>query len=114
MLNRISDNTNIQNNQVKQADVADKTGLFEKSNPYDKADKNLLVDQLDISYDALKMYQKDRDITEFTKLALSDPEDNSHDKLVASQIENGVIQFNENDIIDNLFNNPRFINDLAG
>lgn len=108
-------NNNLQNNsQVAQTLGTDKTGLFSNNNPYEKIDKNLLVDQLDISNDAIKMYQKELDVKKFTQLALSDPNDLSHNKKVAEQLENGEIDSTSKDIIDSLFNNSKFINDLIG
>lgn len=118
MLNKVNDSlnntSNVVNNQVTQATGADSAALLGKKNPYSKIDSNLLIDELDISDNAIKLYQKDIDIKNFTKLALSDPGDISHNKLVASQIENGVINLNDNEIIDGLFSNTKFLKDLAG
>lgn len=118
MLNKVNDSTNntlnINNNQVNQTTGTDSAALLGKSNPYNKIDKNLLIDELDISDNAIKLYQKDIDIKNFAKLALSDPEDTTHNQLVASQMENGVIQFNDNDLVESLFNNSKFLKDLAG
>ncbi len=113
MLNGIQNNS-LQNNQINQAGGMDKTGLFSKSNPYAKIDRGFLVDELDISNDAISMYQKDMDIKKFTQLAMSDPNDVSHNKLVASQIEEGIIEFSDEEILDSLFSNTKFFEDLAG
>ena len=107
-------NNGIQQNQVGQTNGMDKTGLFGKSNPYDKIDKNLLVDELDISNDAIKLYQKEMDVRKFAQLALSDPEDFSHNKIVASQLESGILSFSDEEIIDSLFSNQKFFEDLIG
>jgi len=61
MLNKITD-TNIQNSQVNQSVSTDKSGLFAKSNPYEKNKNNLLIDELDISSDAITLYEKYKDI----------------------------------------------------
>lgn len=114
MLKGILNNNLQNNNQIAQTTGADKTGLFTNKNPYEKIDKNLLVDQLDISNDAMKLYEKDLDIKKFAQLALSDPEDLTHNKKVASQIESGEIEFDDKEIIDRLFNNPKFFSDLNG
>lgn len=113
MLNGINNNE-LQQQQLSQTTGMDKTGLFSKNNPYAKIDKNLLVDQLDISQDAMKMYQRDLDIQRFTKLALSDPNDNSHNIKVASQIANGEIQLDEQSVLNNLFKNRHFFKDIIG
>ncbi|MDD3237574.1 MAG: hypothetical protein PHV37_05695 [Candidatus Gastranaerophilales bacterium] len=114
MLNGINNSTDLQKQQVSQTTGMDKTGILGKSNPFEKIDKNLLVDELDISQNAFKLYEKDLDIKKFTKLAISDPENNSHNSQVAEKIASGDIQFDDNEIINSLFNNNKFLNDLIG
>lgn len=117
MLNNVNENlnnTSISSSQLSQSAGVDSAALLGKKNPYNKVDSNYLIDELDISDNAIKLYQRDLDLKKFTSLTLSDPEDISHDQIVASQIENGVIQFNDNDVVEGLFNNPKFLKDLAG
>lgn len=114
MLKGIINNNLQNNNQIAQTIGTDKTGLFGNKNPYEKIDKNLLVDQLDISNDAMSLYQRDLDVKKFTQLTLSDPENTSHNNLVASQVESGAIDFGDQNIIDSLFNNQKFFDDLKG
>ena len=113
MINKVNNNE-IQNNQLLQSNGVDKTGLFDKKNPYDKIDQNLLVDELNISKEAFKMFEKELDIKKFTKLALSDLDDNSHNVRVASKIVSGEIQLDESEIINDLFSNNKFLEDLLG
>ena len=107
-------NSDIQNNQLAQSSGVDKTGLFAKSNPFKQYEAGFLVDQTDISSNALQMYQKELDVKKYTELALSDQNDASHNSIVASQIENGTIQFDDADIVDSLFSNSKLIEDLFG
>ncbi len=60
-----------------------------------------------LSKHALNLYQKKTDIKNFTKLALSDPEDLSHNNIVKNQ------QLDEYDILFDLSNNEEFLKDLG-
>lgn len=113
MLNGIT-NTGIQQSQLEQTSATDKTGLFAKKNPFEKTDSSYLIDEMNISTDAVKMYQRDKDIKQFSKLALSDPNDTSHNSKVAEQIENGQIQFGDKDVVNSLFSNSSFMQELFG
>ncbi len=105
-------NSSVQNGQLNQALGVDKTGLFEKTNPYSANKSGLLVDGSDISTNAMQLYQKELDLKQFTDLTLSDPSDTSHNSIVASKLESGDISFDDEDIINSLFNNPEFISDI--
>ena len=108
-------NNNDLSQQLTQTSGAEKTDAVNNStNPYSKLDKNLLIDQLDISSTALKLYQKDKDIKAFTGLALSDPEDLSHNAKVAEKLLNGEVDTGEGNVLDELFSNQKFLKDLFG
>jgi len=66
--------------------------------------KNLLKT---LSERALNLYQKRTDIKKFTKLALSNPEDLSHDKIVKEK------ELDEYDLLFDLTNNEEFLKDLG-
>ena len=81
------------------------------TNPDNNAKQSLLRK---LSNSALSLYIKHSDIKKFTKLVLSDPENNEHEKLVADLIEQGKIS----DIMCNksvldLTENEKFMNDLG-
>ena len=84
MLNRLSGQDLINKNLIQSGDI-EKTSLG-KRNPYSEIDKNLLVDESDISNEALKLYQKDLDIKKFTKLALSDADNHDCNALVMQNV----------------------------
>ncbi len=74
-----------------------------------------LVDESNISEDALKLYEKESDIKKFTQLTLSDPENNSHNRLVFENLlSNGVSLSDSADIIEALLNNDEFLSDIIG
>ena len=62
---------------------------------------------------ALDLYVKNNDIKKFTKLALSNPEDKSHD-LIAGDIFDSDNVFNpfESQSLENLSVNEKLLNDL--
>ncbi len=66
--------------------------------------KNLLKS---LSERALNLYQKRTDIKKFTKLALSNPDDFSHNELVKEK------ELDEYDLLFDLANNEEFLKDLG-
>ena len=50
-----------------------------------------------MTHSALNMYEKKCDINNFTKLVLSDPENNSHDRFVEELFAQGVIDLSDED-----------------
>ena len=78
------------------------------TSPFDAGsceEKNSILRKL--SKQALDLYQKKTDIKNFTKLALSDPQDSSHNELVKEK------QLDEYDILFDLSNNDEFLKDLG-
>lgn len=111
MLNRLSSQELINKNLVQSSEV-DKTTLGKK-NPYSDIDKNLLVDVYDISSDAIQLYQKDLDIRKFTSLAMSDLDNTDYNSLVVQNVFSSDDDFN-NKILEGLFSNKSFLQDLLG
>ena len=69
----------IQNSELEKAVLGEK-------NPYSDIDKNLLVDETDISKEALKLYQKDLEVQKFTSLAMSDSDNLDCNLLVMKNV----------------------------
>ncbi len=111
MLNRLSSQELINKNLVQSSEI-DKTTLGKK-NPYSDIDKNLLVDESDISSEAINLYQKDLDIRKFTNLALSDLDNTDYNALVVQNVFSGNDAFS-NKILEGLFSNKSFLQDLLG
>lgn|SRR5574344_1097488 len=101
------------NQSLIQTNQSDKISLGNK-NPYADVDKNLLIDESDISSDAISMYQKDLDIKKFTNLALSDSDNMNHNSLVAENVFNSGDSDFESKVIEGIFNNKTFLQDLFG
>ena len=112
MLKGVSNHDVNGQSQIKQNEI-EKTKL-NKKNPYANVDKNLLVDETNISHEALNMYQRDLDIKRFSALAMSDPEDLSHNLLVAQNVFGAQDSNFDNTILEGIFNNKVFLKDLFG
>lgn len=83
-------------------------------NPYADIDKTLLIDESNISKEAIKLYQRDLDVKKFTGLAMSDPQDTTHNKLVVEKVFGAEDEKFDNTVIEGMFNNRNFLKDLLG
>lgn len=109
MLNGIS---NDKNEAIKNSSISQVSSLG-VSNPYKTKDMGLFIDESDISQTAIKMYEREMDVKKFTKLALSDPEDDSANKLVVSKVMSGCISIDDDEAIFSLLSNEDFLNEIA-
>ncbi len=112
MLNGISAQELANKNLVQETDIEKIQN--KNKNPYAEIDKTLLIDESNISKEAIKLYQRDLEVKKFTNLALSNPEDTSHNKLVMEKVfqaDDG--EFSEK-VIEGMFNNRNFLKDLLG
>ena len=80
---------------------------------YNTDDSDLFVDESNISDAAIKLYERERDVQKFTKLALSDMDDKSADALVISKAFDGDISIDDDDAIFSLLSNEDFLNEIA-
>ena len=112
MLNRLSGQDLI-NKNLLQSNNIEKLSIGTR-NPYADIDKNLLIDEANISNEAMSLYQRDLDIKKFTTLAMSDIDDLSHNNLVAQNVFNKMDSNFENTIIEGIFNSKTFLDDLFG
>lgn len=80
------------------------------SNPYSQG---LYVDKTDISDKAMQLIERDNDIKKFTKLAMSDKNDNSHLALMEELFSQGISDPFEEDILSDLAENSDLWDDLG-
>lgn len=83
-------------------------------NPLDvdfEGGKSVFLDKL--TRTAVNMYERKCDIKNFTKLALSDPENDSHNKIMDELFAKGVIDPSEDEKLLELSDNTRFLKDLG-
>ncbi len=83
------------------------------SNPYKNYDRSLLIDESAISQQAVNLYQKEQDIKQFTSLAMSNPEDLSHEEIISSLFQKGVVDPFSDEAIEALTNNEKLLRDIA-
>ena len=82
--------------------------------PFEEAKERTKNDFLKkISQHVLSLYERQSDINKFTKLALSDPENTSHNDIVSELFGNGVDDFGDENEIYKLIDNDRFRKDLG-
>jgi len=112
MLNNISDNYN--NNNIKEQAEILKAGLGLYKNNQSSSQLSQLFDATDISPEALNLYERGQDISKFTQLALSDPDNTSHNQLTLDTLFSNASNMRDSELTDSLFNNQDFLNDILG
>lgn len=73
--------------------------------------KKLFLNKLTKS--TVDMYERHCDVKNFSRLVLSDPENNSHDRLMNELFAQGVIDPAEDEKLLKLSDNSRFLRDLG-
>lgn len=71
------------------------------------------VDIKKLSEKALELYEKQSDINKFTELALSDPENSSHNNLMQDLFNDGIVDPLEDLKLEQLADNQKFLKDLG-
>lgn len=111
-------------NGINQGDELNNTRLSEQlgvtgiatnpvSNPYKNLDRNLLIDETAVSHEAVKLYEKEQDVKQFTSLVTSDPDDLSHEQIVAGLFSKGVSDPLSEESVTGLASNKKLLEDLS-
>ena len=100
--------------------------LAQKLNLEKKKHSSAAINPLDVDFEgrksvflekltrtAVNMYERKCDIKNFTKLALSDPGNDSHNKIMDELFAKGVIDPSEDEKLLELSDNTRFLKDLG-
>ena len=92
------------------------TNPIGNNNPYTKEAKYNFVDVGDISNDAYYLFQREKDVQQFTKLSLEGMDDTSYIDRVEELFKNGVtdpfLVDNTKVLADDLISNENFVKDL--
>ena len=97
MLNNILNKERIGNNPLIQQQEIQSIGKGKiLKTPYAKND--LLVDESDISDEAVKLYEKDKDIQKYKGLVLDSLDTDNGVKEIAGLIESGKLDISDSDI----------------
>lgn len=96
------------NNQKKQKAVQ---GMINPISANFEPAKNDFLDGL--SKRAVEMFEKQCDIKNFSKLALSDMDNISHNEIMQEMVNKGVVDPFEDEKLAELANNEKFLKDLG-
>lgn len=66
-----------------------------------------------MTHSALNMYERKCDVKNFSKLVLSNPENDSHNKIMDELFSKGIKDPFENEKLFELSNNKKFLKDLG-
>ncbi len=118
MLNNIDNNSNnlSLNSQLVQQESLNNilgTAAANRNSNISNIDTNFLIDSSDISNKALQMYEHELDVKKFTELAVSDPENTSHNQLVEELFSKGIVDVFEDSTIAALSTNKSLLDDLG-
>lgn len=112
MLNGINHSDELSNSQLNEKIGVSGIVTNPINNPYKNIDRSLLIDETAISDTAVKLYEKEQDVSKFNTLAMSNPEDLSHEEIVANLFNKGVSDPFSDATIASLANNQKLLNDL--
>ncbi len=74
-------------------------------------DKNVFLNKM--THSALNLYERNCDIKNFSKLVLSDPENDSHNRIMDELFASGVKDPFDKSKLTQLSDNKRFLRDLG-
>ena len=83
------------------------------NNPYKNIDRDFLVDETAISDEAINLYQKEQEVNSFNSLAMSDPEDLSHEDIITGLFKKGVCDPFSDEAAESLSDNKNLLADLG-
>lgn len=112
MVNGINISDELNNSQLSEQIGVSGVVTNPINNPYKNIDKSLLIDETAISDEAVNLYQKEQDVSKFKSLAMSDPQDLSHEEIVANLFNNGVTDVFSDNALTELSSNQNLLNDL--
>lgn len=113
MLDRINLNDELSNSQLNSQMGVSGVATNPINNPYKNIDRSLLIDETAISDEAVNLYQKEQDVKQFTSLAMSDPDNLSHEEIIANLFSNGVSDPFSDESIQELAGNQKLLDDLS-
>lgn len=112
MLNGVNINDELNSSQLKEQVWVSSVVTNPINNPYKNIDKNLLIDETALSDEALNLYQKEQDVNGFNALAMSNPEDLSHEEIISKLFNKGICDPFSDEAITSLTNNKKLLEDL--
>ena len=116
MLNGIYNNDNIANNSnyiSRESNITQITDAQKKyaTSPFQSSH---FIDTMQVSTDAINLYQKEQDIKKFASLVLSDENDSSHLEQIEKVFSKGSISPFFDDNLESLLSNQKLWDDIIG
>ena len=109
MFNNINENNLLHfDNTNNVINIANVRSAFQKNN----YNTNPYVDKIEISANAMELFQRDLDIKKFTKIALENPEDISYLEQMRKLFSEGVVDPYEDDVLSELVTNSKLWDDI--
>lgn len=113
MVNGVNLNDELNNAKLKEQIGINGVVTNPINNPYKNIDRSLLIDETAISDEAVTLYQKELDVKQFNNLAISDPDDLSHEEILSNLFNKGVVDPFSDEAVESLTNNSKLLNDLS-
>jgi len=113
MLNGVKLNDELNNSQLNGQMGVSGVVTNPINNPYKNVDRNLLIDEGAISNEAVNLYQKEQDVKQFNALAMSDPQDLSHEDIISNLFAKGVSDPYSGETLSALAGNQKLLEDLS-
>ena len=111
MIDKINDN-NLLNTQTALQETTATQAVSSAAirNAYGKNNANL-VDETDISQEALNLYQREKEISQYSEYYNSISEEEATNKVV-DLMEKGIINISEEELAESMFNDISLLNEL--
>lgn len=113
MLNNVGINNDLNNSQLNGQFGVSGVATNPINNPYKNVDKNLFIDETSISDDAINLYQHEQDVKQFTNLAMSNPEDLSHNDIIDGLFNSGASDLFSDESLEKLSGNQKLLDDIS-
>ncbi len=112
MIDKINDNNllNTQELQSQEAQATKGVSGAALKNAYG-ANRNNLIDETNISQEAVYLYQREQEINKYTSYLDNITEEEATNEVV-SLMEKGIIDISEEELAESMFNDISLLNDL--
>lgn len=107
-------NNNLDNQMITESQINKTSELAKlngKASSYATFNRDYLIDETDISKDALKLYEREKDVKNFSKL-LSSISNDEVDGLMSALFQKGVVDIDDVNVLSELAGNKKFIGDI--
>jgi len=112
MLNGVNISDELNSSQLKEQIGVSSVVTNPINNPYKNIDRSLLIDETAISDEALNLYKKEQEIKGFNSIAMSDPEDLSHEDIISELFNKGICDPLSDEAVESLVDNNKLLEDL--